>query len=487
MGWTAGHISSCIAIALCVSVACTSSDASELDAGPDASEDAALQHRELPALCTRPRNDAVRDVFCARVLAPIDRLSELLTALGLTPVEPPMSLLRGPGASFVVLGHSTALSGRLVSPINPRVIFMDEHTVAAFQRGVQHVELASRDRDDGAINFYLVTFEQACNESEDGCSPGDLYTPRIEEGWSTLRIHDDEELANTAADCRTCHQRNEPKARLLMRELRTPWTHFFLPTGLHDELPGVDGSELTDDYLLAKGEERYAGVTMAALDPAALLQLENMAGAPQPLLFDAPRIVAERFPYSADGTHTGQTQPSATWEAAYEAFKRGEQLALPYFDQRATDPIKQARLTAEYRRLLAGEISADELPDLSDIFPDDPLERARIGLQTEPGASPQAVLIQACASCHNDVLDQSLSRARFNVDLSRMDRAQLDAAIQRIQLDRNAPGAMPPPEARQIDPGSRDAVIAYLKATHETPDPELQQAARLGMAGGAGP
>jgi hypothetical protein len=40
-----------------------------------------------------------------------------------------------------------------------------------------------------------------------------------------------------------------------------------------------------------------------------------------------------------------------------------------------------------YRRYRQGELSDDELPDLSDIFPDDPKVRARIGLQTVPALS----------------------------------------------------------------------------------------------------
>jgi mono/diheme cytochrome c family protein len=492
-----GRLARCIALAwmssLCALGACTSSGATSLDASDGSVEDGGPTHDVVKPLCERPRSDAVRDVFCADERPSIASLAELFALLELTPAQlldvPTVETTVDDGASFVLLAHSTSLSGRHVSPINPRLIVLGDTVSAAFQRGVQRVELAARDRGDNALNFYLLSFEQACNASAQGCLPGDLYTPSIEQGWSALRIDDDETLKNTPEDCRQCHQRGPVAPRLLMRELRTPWTHFFLPIGINDELPSVDGSELARDYVAAKGQERYGGASIAALDATSLFRLENEAGAPQPLLFDAPRIVAERYPYSADGQYSSVAQPSPTWEAAYEAWKRGEQLALPYYDTRATDPNKQARLAAEYQRFLAGELSAQELPDLSDIFSDDPLERARIGLQTEPGASPQATLIQACAGCHNDVLDQSISRARFNVDLSRMDRAELDAAIARIELNREVPGAMPPPEARQIDPGSRAALLDYLRssAPHASPDPGLQHAARLGMAGGAGP
>src|SRR5688572_6467710 len=79
---------------------------------------------------------------------------------------------------------------------------------------------------------------------------------------------------------------------------------------------------------------------------------------------------------------------SATWDRAYASFKRGDQLAMPHFDPRPTDAEKQARLTAAYQAYRNGALAAEDLPDLADIFPDDPQTRAEIGLETEPGATP---------------------------------------------------------------------------------------------------
>jgi mono/diheme cytochrome c family protein len=112
--------------------------------------------------------------------------------------------------------------------------------------------------------------------------------------------------------------------------------------------------------------------------------------------------------------------------------------------------------------------------------------RARIGLQTEPDATPAEALIQACGSCHNDVLDQSLSRARFSIALGRLSRAEIDLAIARIELPKNAPGVMPPPEARQLAPEARDDLLEYLRGDleHHAIDPMLERAAQLGMRGG---
>jgi hypothetical protein len=242
------------------------------------------------------------------------------------------------------------------------------------------------------------------------------------------------------------------------------------------------------DYFDAKGEEPYGGLALHTISPETVFRLQFFVDRIQPLLFDSPAIADERWPAGAQDS-IAVPLPSPTWERGYEAFKRGEQLALPYLETRAVDLDKQVRLSAAYRRYLAGEITADELPDLADIFPDDPQVRARIGLATEPDATAVDALIQACASCHNDVLDQTLSRARFSIDLARMDRAEIETAIERIELPSDAPGAMPPPEARQLAPGVRERLVAYLRQSAQAPiaEPRLARAAELGMAGGAGP
>ena len=95
--------------------------------------------------------------------------------------------------------------------------------------------------------------------------------------------------------------------------------------------------------------------------------------------------------------------------------------------------------------------------------------------------------IQACGSCHNDVLDQDISRARFNIALSRLDAAEIALAIERIERSPDEPGAMPPQEARQLDPRAREELLEYLRddPLAKEPDPRLEHAARAGMAGGA--
>lgn len=443
-----------------------------------------------PALCERSdRDDVVRDVVCAEQRPHIAGLADLQDVLHIAPDALAQGAATNPRVTL--LAHSTALSGHLISALNPRLIIVGTGLIMAFQRGVQKVEMIATARNPGFFNFYLFEFEQACNANEQGCTAADLFTPRLERGWLSVSVSDDEDIKNTPNDCRQCHQRARETAGLLMRELNNPWTHFFQPVPPEPYPqhlgPGVQGSDLMQDYRDAKGSERYGGFSLEALDGISPFMLELTVGSDQPVLFDAPGIENERFPYDADAGYPEEPAASPTYQAAYEAFKRGEQLALPYIEARVTDSDKLTRLTQAYARYRAGELSPEELPDLSDVFPDDPRVRALIGLQTEPGASAQEVLIQACGSCHNDVLDQSLTRARFNIDLWKLDAAEIATAIERIERGPSESGVMPPPEARQLDSEGREKLLSYLRSAPQTqsPDPHLQRAAELGMAGGA--
>jgi hypothetical protein len=434
---------------------------------------------DLPALCLRPGDDEVRDLFCGELAPGITGLRQLqeLLSLNLIPknadeakvveYEPdPATLID----QMVVLSYSTALAGRLVSALNPRILLLGQNTFMAFQRGVQQVELAAFDRADNELNLYLVTFSQACNAAGAGCLPGDLYTLDIERDWLRVEVHDDEDLKNTPSDCRQCHQRVRQRPMLLMRELKGPWTHFF---GGPDDLA-------VKAYRETKGKELYAGVPSWAMPLTAGGTLQNRVELTQPLEFDTPLIEEE---LAAQDPASGARR-SSTWDAAYQAFKRGEQLPLPYFEPFPADPEKQAKLSLAYQRYRANQLPKHELPDLADIYPDDPKKRAEIGLQTEPDAAPADLLIQACGPCHNDALDQKVSRARFNIALGRMSREELDVAIGRLTLPALSAGVMPPPEVRQLDAAGRTRLVEYLKqasrpAADET---QLDAASRVGMA-----
>jgi hypothetical protein len=478
-------------VVLCIGVILACQSGASREAGAPADGGSVVDPKPIDGatppetLCSRERDDAVRDVFCKDGSQDIRSLRDLMTRLDVAfPLE------GSPSAAFsqvAILGHSTALSGELVSPLNPRVIIVGSSTLLAFNRGVQQVEIATRDRKTDRLNFFLVTFEQSCNRAPSGCTPGDLYTPRIESDWTNVRVEDDEDLKNTPSDCRQCHQRGRDAPILLMRERDGPWTHFFMSD--QDDTSGSPeptGIDLTRAYVAAKGDETYGAIPAAFLLSTVGFTLEAAVEPAQPLLFDSTAILNERWPWTPGEGYASEPVPSATWYRNYEAFKRGEQQALPHFDPMPTDPDKQAALSAAYQSYRAGETGAEDLPDLADIFPDDPRVRAELGLQNEPGATPAQALVQACGTCHNDVLDQSISRALFNIDLARMSRAELDVAIARLKAEPDA-GVMPPPGERQLDPNARAQLIEYLGRNVRSSDDDalLGRAARLGMMKGS--
>jgi mono/diheme cytochrome c family protein len=334
----------------------------------------------------------------------------------------------------------------------------------------------------GRRNFYLVSFKQDCNKTAVGCLPGDLYTLHIERDWRSVVLQDDEDLKNTPLDCRQCHQRKLEKPTLLMRELQGPWQHFFfadLNNHPYTEGEGPIGRELVRDYLAAKGDESFAGVPIARLRQTAGVTLQLAVPQAQPLVFD-PSVTDQLEGNARDGG----VRRSGLWDNGFARFKRGEHMALPFYEQRATDPKKQAALAASYTRYRKGELPREQLPDLADIFPDDAQVRAEIGLQTEPNATPAQTLVQACGSCHNDVLDQTISRARFNIALSRMSRDEIDVAIARIELDTHEETAMPPNGMRQLDPEGKKRLLAYLRQNLRSAEDDalLESAAKAGMS-----
>jgi hypothetical protein len=480
----------------CVLIACSSAEsptAHRQEVGqPKATAAETLTAAEVarPAFCDRPgvreRATAIDALFCSEPGGPaIASLRDLQELLDLVPFAPAAD---GGASELVMLGHSTSLPGHLVSPINPRAFILGKDNMLAYARGGQEVELVSR-ASDGTLVFYLLLYQQACNQTPEGCSFGELYTQVTEAGWTQLRVQDDSELENTPFDCRACHARGTERATLLMREVDGPWTHFFdtLDPGSNAG-PELKGYHLLQDYLAAKGDELYAGIDVTRLKPSTAQALEIVVGLAQPVYFDSLAIELERWPRGPNG-YAAEPRRSPTWQAAYDAWKRGEQLALPHYEPRPTSNDKQARLTEAYARYRRDQLGLHELPDLSDIFPDDPATRAEIGLEVEPDASPVALLIQACGPCHNDVLDQDISRAAFNIDLARMSDDELDIAIERIELPRTAAGAMPPLRARVLSARARERLVDYLRAEARTGeiDPQLTHAAAMGMRGGSRP
>lgn len=454
---------------------------------------AAMPHgREHTAkVCARAGYDSVYALFCDDRADPTS-LAELQAGLGVgtESIGGVGNLRTGNLTSMSVAGHSTALGKRGVSAINPRVIALrisfngefardrdadagvdparlgSRMLAVGFARGEQFVEIIASDEAEKVFRFYVLGFRQACNASQEGCTSGDLLTSAIESNWTETTLYDEADLANTVLDCAPCHQPAGPGTHKLLRmqELDSPWTHWFSPST-------EGGRALIQDYLAAHGDETYAGMTreqMAQADPNSLASLVFLDTPVQPNEFDS-QIIEQEVKDSA--ASQGGAQPvdnsipgmSETWNLAFERASRGEAIAVPFYNVKVTDSQKLSAMTRAYRAYREGELDARDLPDIRDVFPDDPRLRAQMGFGTMPGLDGADVLISACAQCHNGQLDQSLSRARFRADLVGMDRTEKDIAIVRMQLPPDNPLAMPPARLRELSAAARAQAIEHLR------------------------
>lgn len=447
-------------------------------------------------VCERRVDDLVHRALCGFDRPRITNLTDLLATFSLRPND-----LDG-FTSFSLAGHSTALSARSVSAINPRVVFVrvertdwvesrmdpgrngqegdadagvyingldpqSQMLLLAFVRGEQFVEIIVRDNDDDSFRFYVVGFRQACNYKRDGCTPGDLLTPAIESEWIEYTLYDETALENTVMDCAPCHQPNGPGTPkvLRMHELNSPWTHWF-------SNGSEGGMALFADYLGAKGSEPLAELSHESIrdaNPNSISIAIFFSGLEaQPFEFVSDTIEAE---VKASAAAMGGMQPmdnavpgqSPTWLELYRAAQRGETITVPYHDVKVTDPKKLAAMSAAYQAYRRGDLARSALPDIRDVFPDDPERLAHMGMMTEPGLSGEGVLMEACASCHNAHLNQNLSRARFAADLTGMGREEKDRAIERLMLPPSHPLAMPPARLRMLTPEARARAIKALK------------------------
>jgi hypothetical protein len=332
-----------------------------------------------------------------------------------------------------------------------------ELVALGFVRGEQFVEVVSRDSAAGALNFYLLRFEQTCNY-EPGCRLADLLTERIEHGWTAYSVYDESDLENTSFDCGACHRPGAYGTRkiLRMQELASPWTHWFPQRFLRrTESDRVLGGQFLDAH---GADAQYGGVPMATISHAvsegsgalleALIRAEGFGDQPNP--FD-PHIEAE----VADGG------TSSTWLAQFQAALRGEAIAVPYPGIDVTDPAKRAAATKSYRDVVAGTAPPGTLIDVRDVFSPDAAEK--LGFVPQPNADGPGILLQMCSRCHDGRGNPNINRTKFDVrKLDQMSRTEKDVAIARLKEPLGSPGRMPPWRTGRMTDAATQAAITEL-------------------------
>jgi hypothetical protein len=245
-----------------------------------------------------------------------------------------------------------------------------------------------------------------------------------------------------------------------MQEIEEPFTHWM-------SAKTAGGKALLDDFHAAHGRAEDYGPIPAALidksDPSKMAQMVTLAGfGKQPNAFASAAIEAEvSHSASAQPTVNVPVGRSATWQAAYDAAVGGQFIAAPYHDVKVTDPKKLATMTDAYKSWLGG--ASKDLPDIRDVFLDDGLRD--MGFAPKRDLTGRQMLVQMCQQCHNKALDQTLSRALFNVDeLDTMSRAEKDVAIARLRMPVDTRLRMPPALFRTV---SQDEIAKMVAALQE--------------------
>lgn len=454
--------------------------------------------QQIDSLCSRlvieGQDHLIKDVFCATPRPNITSLEELQTALGLKFLDPVLTggLINGGGGNpaFTLTGHSSSLVARSVSAINPRAIIFTSaeqrgiiqgFVVMGFVRGDQLVELIASDRTTGQLSFFLFSFRQECN-TFDNCDFADLLTPAVEKNWIDYTLFGQDDLSNTVLDCLQCHQPDGPSTTsiLRMQELRNPWTHFF-------RAGSQGGQALIDDFEAAHGlNEDYAGIPADFIALSEPFFLESLiapgarggGGMGGPIPPTQPNEFNSSFIEFEVNQTAGQPQindipgVSPTWQLIYDASVRGEFISVPYHDVKVTDSKKLAQFTQDYQSYAIGTLAKKDFPDIRDIFLENMLPD--MGFKVKPGLDGAGIIRQACTQCHNSKLDQTISRARFNVDLNNMsdtvggtlvgsDRdAEIGKAIVRLNLSHEDIKLMPPKLFRDLDVDEIERATLYL-------------------------
>jgi cytochrome c553 len=244
-----------------------------------------------------------------------------------------------------------------------------------------------------------------------------------------------------------------------MQELTNPWTHFMRSTT-------GGGRALLADFQRAHPNEEFAGIPanrIAASDPAQLERFVRANGfGNQPNEFPSAAIEGRGlFGGILGGGGRGNGTAPAAWTRLYDNFVRGEAIAPPFHQVKVTDPTKLQRMTQAYLDLGSGRLKIEDFPDTRDVLLDSGMRD--MGFMVKADLSAEQILVQACAQCHNSKLNQTISRAKFDINLSKMDREEKDKAIERLRLGDHDVKKMPPVRFRVLTEDEIQKLEALLR------------------------
>jgi hypothetical protein len=459
--------------------------------GEDPQPELPFDPGQLAEVCARNNGDRVAQALCNG--AQIDSIMALRQTLAF---EAPF---------FSLTANSSSLVARNVSAINPRIVigdriaFLEEGAqpnsgllALGFVRGEQFVELVGFDPVANDLNFYLLMFEQACNDSPEGCGVADLVTPAVEQDWTRWTLYQDVDLVNTTMDCNVCHQPLGPDTPKIPRvqEVSNSWTHWFPvrpPTegaGWSSGGTGTQGIPVSDEEnhgtrssevlwslfeQMHGTDEAYGGVPLEVLRASAAgPDLETFVKSylmMRPDLPEALRVPEDPFAvvsdYFCDSRGMELQGEASAWQQEFQRVLDGSRLPLPSHRIDITGPSERDAAIESYQQVVAGLANADDLLDPRDVVSADAL--TEMSIVPRPDASAQEILTHMCSRCHNSRLDQSLTRARFDAtSLDTLSVLQKAAIADRIVREHGDALQMPPPRYGTLPDWAMNRVLEWL-------------------------
>ncbi len=222
-------------------------------------------------------------------------------------------------------------------------------------------------------------------------------------------------------------------------------------------------------YTAHPSTEAYGGIPGIAIGESAPTRLEglveNEGFADQPNEFPTLKIAIELSAPRA------RPRDSASWRALEAGALESGIFPIPFSRVSAADPSKVRVVAAAYKKAVGlarrGE-SAPTLPIPEDLY--DPDARVMAGVVPPEGATGKEIAERMCRRCHNGTLDQTVSRALFNVDaLDTMSPDEIDKAIERMRLPETSRRKMPPVRAGSLDDADIAKVEAYFRSIGRAP------------------
>jgi hypothetical protein len=112
--------------------------------------------------------------------------------------------------------------------------------------------------------------------------------------------------------------------------------------------------------------------------------------------------------------------------------------------------------------VLSGAAAPDTLLDPRDVLTEQ--TEVELGFRPREDASAPEILHHVCQRCHNDELDQTLSRAKFNAERpDELTPSQKTTAISRLMEADGSPHQMPPPRFATLSDAQKQTLIEFLQ------------------------